>query len=117
MLHKPLRDNVTLCLPTNTPNPSPTPYNPENNDILTCYKEHCIATRLSIKHANRSRYNKYGGALLQMFVRKPRDALKSNKKPLQMTENTNSTRRQQTSRPSEALSQEESSATPRKSKE
>jgi hypothetical protein len=76
-LHKPLRANVMLCLPTNNPNSPPTPHKKNNNEILACYKEHRIATRLTIKHANRSRYNKYEAALLQMFVRKSRDALKS----------------------------------------
>ena len=34
-------------------------------------------TRLTIKHANIIRCNKYGAARLQVFVRKPRDALES----------------------------------------
>jgi hypothetical protein len=76
-LHKPLRPNGTPCLPTYTSTPPSPPDNLENNDILTCYKEHCIATRLTIKHANRTHYNKYGSAVLQIFVRKPRNALKS----------------------------------------
>jgi hypothetical protein len=76
-LHKPLLPNVTLCLPSYTSTPPPSFDNLEDNDILTCYKEHRIATRLTIKHDNRIRYNKYGSALLQTFVRKSRDALKS----------------------------------------
>jgi hypothetical protein len=50
-LHKPPRPNVTLWLPTNTATQPPAPDNLECNDILTCYKEHRIATRLAIKHA------------------------------------------------------------------
>jgi hypothetical protein len=49
-----------------------------DSDILhKCYKEHRVVTRLTIRHANQLRYTKYGAALLQMFVKKPRDALKS----------------------------------------
>jgi hypothetical protein len=77
-LHKPLRSNVTLCLPTNTSIPSIAPDNLEDNDILTCYTEQRIATTLAIKHAITIHYNEYESALLQMFVRKPRDALKHN---------------------------------------
>ncbi len=47
------------------------------DDILKCYKEHRVATRLTIRHANRLKYTKYGSALLAMFVKKPTDALKS----------------------------------------
>jgi len=95
-LHKPLRHNITLCLPTNTSNPPTTLVNLIDDDILTCYKEHHIAKRLTIKHANIICYNKYGSALLQMFIRKPRDTLKSiiktalnNKKHQQHTTPTN----------------------------
>jgi len=76
-LHKPLRHNVTLCIPTNTSTPPSTLDNLRDDNILACYKEHNIATRLTIKHANIVRNNKYGSALLQMSIRKPRDALKS----------------------------------------
>jgi hypothetical protein len=44
-LHKPLRPNITLCLQTyNFTSPSSFD-NLEDNNILTCYKEHRIATR------------------------------------------------------------------------
>jgi len=76
-LHKPLRTHVTLYLPPNTSTPPTTPNTSENNAILTCYKEHRMATRFAVKHGNTIRYNKHGSALLQMFVRNPRDALKS----------------------------------------
>jgi hypothetical protein len=49
----------------------------EGETILTCYKEYQGATRLIIKDANITRCHKYGSALLAMFIKKPRDALKS----------------------------------------
>jgi hypothetical protein len=36
-----------------------------------------MVSRLTIKDANKIRYNKYGSALLNMFIKKPRNALKS----------------------------------------
>jgi hypothetical protein len=116
-LHKSLRPDVTLCLPTYTSTPPSSPDNSEDTEILTFYKEHRIATRLAIKYANIIRYNKYGSALLQITVRKPRGALKSILKTAANDKNTASTRHQQTSHPFETLSQEESPATPHKSKE
>jgi hypothetical protein len=52
-----------------------------------------------------------------MFVRKPRDALKSIFSTASNEINTDSTRHQQTSHPPETLSQKESLAAPYKSKE
>ena len=59
-LHKPLRTNITLCLPPSTED------QPElDSDIIhKCYKEHRVATRLTIRHANHLRYANYGAALL-----------------------------------------------------
>jgi hypothetical protein len=45
--------------------------------ILACYKDHQMATWLTVEHANRSRDNKYSSVLLAMFLGKPRNALKS----------------------------------------
>ena len=73
---------------THTTTPPTAPDKPENNPILTCLKKHCIATRLTIKHANRIRCNKYGSALLQMLVREPKDALKSSIKTATNEKNT-----------------------------
>jgi len=73
----PVEHHSIVFLP---PLASPTSTNPNALDctaILACYKEHQVAKRLTIKDANKTRYNKYGSALLNMFIRKPRDALKS----------------------------------------
>jgi len=75
-LHTPIRStvNLRLLLPeastTNASNAL------DSAAILSCYKGHQTAIRLTIKHASRTRYNKYGSALLAMFIRKPGDALK-----------------------------------------
>jgi len=76
-LHTPLLANITLCLPTLTSNTTPTTNTLEGEAILTCYKDHQVATRLPIKDANRTRCHKYGSALLAMLIKQPRDALKS----------------------------------------
>jgi hypothetical protein len=88
-----------------------------DDDIITCYKKHRIATRLTIKPANRIRYNTFGSALLQMLIRKPRDALKSITKTASTDKKQQQHAAQQISHPFETLSQEESLATPHKSKE
>ena len=76
-LHTPLRSNMSLCLPTLTPTTTPVPNTLECGEILSCYKEHKVAARLTIKYTDRTHYNKYGTALLAMFIKKLVYTLKS----------------------------------------
>ena len=76
-LHTPLRSNMSLCLPTLTPTTTPVPNTLECGEILSCYKEHKVAARLTIKYTDRTHYNKYGTALLAMFIKELVDTLKS----------------------------------------
>jgi len=76
-LHTPIRSTINLELLPPEPATTIVSNAPEDAAILVCYKGHQLAIRLTIKHANRTRYNKYGSALLAIFIRKPRDALKS----------------------------------------
>jgi hypothetical protein len=77
-LHTPIRATINLRLPPPEPTTTTASKTLEGVAILSCYKGHQTAIRLTIKHdANRTRYNKYVSALLAMLIRKPRDALKS----------------------------------------
>jgi hypothetical protein len=76
-LHTPIRSTINLGLLPTEPTTTNASNTLESATILACCKGHQTAIRLTIKHANRTRYIKYGSALLAMFIRKPRDALKS----------------------------------------
>jgi len=76
-LQTPIRPTVNLGLLPPEPSTANASNVLESSAILSYYKGHQTAIKLTIKHANRTRYNKYGSALLAMFIRTPRDALKS----------------------------------------
>jgi hypothetical protein len=76
-LHTLIRSNVNLGLLPPEPSTTNASNGLESAGILSRYTGHQTAIRLTTKHAIRTCYNKYGSALLAMFTRKPRDALKS----------------------------------------